>query len=57
VQSREGGSRTFGGESTLAVVLAVPADRVADVVHAVESGTIDLVAVPADAAATVQAGA
>ena len=30
-----------------AVVLAVPADRVADMVHAVESGTIDLVAVPA----------
>jgi hypothetical protein len=26
-------------------------------VHAVESGTIDLVAVPDDAAATVQAGA
>ena len=57
VQSRAGGSRTFGGESTLAVVLAVPADRVADMVHAVESGTIDLVAVPADAAAGVQAGA
>ena len=57
VQSREGGSRTFGGESTLAVVLAVPADRVADMVHAVESGTIDLVAVPADAAAAVQGGA
>src|SRR5437763_11423488 len=57
VQSREGGSRGFGGESTLAVVLAVPADRVADMVHAVESGTIDLVAVPAGAAAAVQAGA
>jgi len=57
VQSREGGSRGFGGESTLAVVLAVPADRVAEMVHAVESGTIDLVAVPAGAAATVQTGA
>ena len=51
VQSREGGSRTFGGESTLSVVLSVPAARVADVVHAVESGTIDLVAVPSSVAA------
>ena len=57
VQSREGGSRSFGGEATLSVVLAVPADRVTDVVHAVESGTIDLVAVPAGAAATVRTGA
>ena len=57
VQSREGGSRSFGGEATLSVVLAVPADRVADIVHAVESGTIDLVAVPADSAATVRTGA
>ena len=57
VQSREGGSRTFGGEATLSVVLAVPADRVSDVVHAVESGTIDLVAVPAGAAGTVRTGA
>ena len=57
VQSREGGSRTFGGDASLAVVLAVPADRVSDVVHAVESGTIDHVAVPADAAATVRTGA
>ena len=57
VQSREGGSRTFGGDTTLAVVLAVPADRVPDVVHAVESGTIDLVAVPAAAAAAVRSGA
>ena len=57
VQSREGGSRSFGGEATLSVVLAVPADRVSDVVHAVESGTIDLVAVPAGAAATVRTGA
>ena len=57
VQSREGGSRSFGGEATLSVVLAVPVDRVIDVVHAVESGTIDLVAVPAGAAATVRTGA
>jgi hypothetical protein len=46
VDDRDGGSRTFGGDSSLAVVLAVPADRVRDVVHAVESGTIDLVRVP-----------
>ena len=57
VQSREGGSRSFGGEATLSVVLAVPVDRVIDVVHAVESGAIDLVAVPAGAAATVRTGA
>ena len=56
VQSREGGTRTFGGDATLSVVLDVPADRVSDVVHAVESGTIDLVAVPAVAAATVRTG-
>lgn len=57
VQARDGGSRSFGGDSTLAVVLSVPADRVPDVVHAVESGTIDLVAVPPSAAATVRTGA
>jgi hypothetical protein len=52
VQSRDGGARGFGGESTLSVVLAVPADHVADLVRAVESGTIDLVAVPPAAVAT-----
>ena len=57
VQSREGGSRSLGGDSTLAVVLTVPTDRVAYMIHAVESGTIDLVAVPADAAAAARAGA
>jgi hypothetical protein len=56
VASRVGGSRTFGADSTLSVVLTVPADRVADVVHAVESGTVDLVAVPAGAAEGVRAG-
>lgn len=50
VESRDGGSRAFGGESILSVVLSVPADRVPDVVHAIESGSIDLVAVPAAAA-------
>jgi len=54
VDTREGGSRTFGGDSTLVVVLSVPADRVVDVVHAVESGTIDLVAVPPAAAAALR---
>jgi hypothetical protein len=46
VDDRDSGSRTFGGDSSLAVVLAVPADRVRAVVHAVESGTLDLVRVP-----------
>jgi hypothetical protein len=55
VDAREGGARSFAGESTLAVVLAVPADRVADVVRAVESGTIDLVLLPPAAAAGLTA--
>lgn len=50
VDSREGGSRTFGGESALAVVLVVDASAVPSVVHAVESGVIDLVRVPPAAA-------
>lgn len=51
VDSRDTGSRAFGGESTLSVVLSVPVERVADVVRAVESGNIDLVAVPPASAA------
>ena len=47
VESRSGGTRTFSASSTFSVVLAVPVDKVAAVVHAVESGTIDLVTVPA----------
>jgi len=50
VDSREGGSRTFGGQSALAVVLNVDAADVAAMVHAVESGVIDLVRVPSAAA-------
>jgi hypothetical protein len=46
VESRESGARAFSGSSTVSVVLAVPADRVASLVHAVESGTVDLVQVP-----------
>jgi hypothetical protein len=57
VEAREGGARTFGGDSTLVVVLAVPLDHVVDVVHAVESGTIDLVTVPATSAAALRGGA
>jgi hypothetical protein len=53
VESRDGGSRSFSGTSQLAVVLAVPVDQVAALVHAVESGTIDLVTVPPAAAAAV----
>jgi hypothetical protein len=47
VQSREGGSRSIGGESTLSVVLVVAADAVPALVRAVESGVLDLVEVPA----------
>lgn len=46
VQARPNGSRTFGADATLSVVLVVPAERVADVVRAAESGAVDLVAVP-----------
>ena len=53
VESRSGGSRTFSASSAFSVVLSVPVDKVAAVVHAVESGTIDLVTVPpAEAAAS-----
>ena len=47
VESRAGGTRTFSASSTFSVVLSVPVDKVADLIHAVESGTIDLVTVPA----------
>lgn len=50
VDSRQGGARTFSADSALSVVLDVPAASVAALVHAVESGTLDLVAVPAAAA-------
>jgi hypothetical protein len=49
VQSRPSGGRTFGAEAALSVVLVVPAERVADVVRAAESGAVDLVAVPGPA--------
>jgi hypothetical protein len=55
VRVAEGGSRVFGGSTALSVVLEVPADRVADLVHAVESGAIDLVVVPASVAANAGA--
>jgi hypothetical protein len=55
VASREGGSRGFGGDSALAVVLVVSGRDVPDVVHAVESGLIDLVRVPAAAAGSPKA--
>jgi hypothetical protein len=55
VQAREGGSRSFAGSSSLAVVLDVPADRVADLIHAVQSGSLDLVGVPAAAAGSATA--
>ena len=52
VRTTGGGSRVFGSSSTLSVELEVPKDRVSALVQAIESGTIDLVAVPAAVAAT-----
>lgn len=46
VEARSGGTRTFSASSAYSVVLAVPAGKVAAAVHAVESGTIDLVTIP-----------
>lgn len=46
VDSTDGGSRTLGGNASVAVVLAVPVAAVPDTVRAVEGGTIDLVRVP-----------
>lgn len=57
VESRSGGSRTFSASSAFSVVLAVPAQNVAAIVHAVESGTIDLVTVPPSEAASPVAAA
>jgi len=57
VESREGGARTFSGNATLAVVLAVPNNDVVALVRAVESGTIDLVTVPRSVTSTTTAGA
>jgi hypothetical protein len=47
VDSDDGGSQSLSAGSTVAVVLDVPLESVARMVHAVESGTIDLVRVPA----------
>lgn len=47
VESTQTGSHAFSATTSLAVVLAVPAGQVGDIVHAVESGTVDLVTVPA----------
>jgi hypothetical protein len=55
VDSDDGGSQSLSAGSTVAVVLDVPAADVATMVHAVESGTIDLVRVPAAAAPTALA--
>jgi hypothetical protein len=52
VDSTDGGSESSVG-STVAVVLDVPAALVPTMVHAVESGTIDLVRVPPSAAQPV----
>jgi hypothetical protein len=57
VESRSGGTRTFSASSSFSVVLAVPTDKVAALVHAVESGTIDLVTVPSTEAGRAPAPA
>lgn len=49
VQARPSGGRAFGADTAISVVLVVPSDHVADVVRAAESGSVDLVAVPAGA--------
>jgi hypothetical protein len=49
VDSDDAGSQSLSGGSMVSLVLAVPLDRVASVVHAVESGTLDVVRVPAAA--------
>jgi hypothetical protein len=49
VDSEDAGSQALSGGSMVSLVLAVPLDRVANVVHAVESGTLDVVRVPAAA--------
>jgi hypothetical protein len=46
VDTADGGSRSFSGTATESVVLSVPNDAVRAIVHAVESGTIDLARVP-----------
>jgi hypothetical protein len=51
VDSYDDGSRSLSGATAASVVIAVPRDQVVDVVHAIESGTVDLVRVPASAAA------
>jgi hypothetical protein len=55
VDSAAGGSQALSAGSTVSVVLDVPVDSVARIVHAVESGTIDLVGVPAAAVAAATA--
>lgn len=46
VQQRTGGTSGLSGTSVLTVVVAVPIAAVNDVIHAVETGTLDLVAAP-----------
>jgi hypothetical protein len=50
VDAVAGDSESLAGAAATAVVLAVPVDQVASIVHAVESGVIDLVVVPPSAA-------
>jgi hypothetical protein len=52
VDSADAGASSLTAGSTTSVVLDVPVDHVSALVHAVESGSIDLVGVPAAASGT-----
>lgn len=54
VDSADDESGSLSGSTAMSVVLSVPADKVARAVAAVESGTIDLVRVPASVVAASQ---
>lgn len=54
VDSADGGSGSLSGSTAMSVVLAVPAAKVNRAIAAVESGTIDLVRVPATVVAASQ---
>jgi hypothetical protein len=57
VDSYDDGADALSDSGDAAVVLAVPAGQAGDLVHAVESGTIDLVRLPEAAAAVVSSPA
>ncbi len=56
VQSRAGGAGALSPTTVLSLVVVVPDGEVSAVVHAVESGLIDVVALPPTAAGVVHSG-